>query len=65
MRSSHASGEEALRHLPDNRPDVVLVDINLLGMSGIDCIRRHKEITPSANCAGRFRNRPVPLALEP
>jgi DNA-binding NarL/FixJ family response regulator len=32
-----ATGEEALRRIPQLRPDVVLMDINLPGMSGITC----------------------------
>jgi DNA-binding NarL/FixJ family response regulator len=38
--SSYASAEEALAHLPKDRPDVVLMDINLGGMSGIECVRQ-------------------------
>lgn len=30
-----ASGEEALRLLPDDAPDVVLMDLHLPGMSGV------------------------------
>jgi DNA-binding NarL/FixJ family response regulator len=37
--SAYASAEEALAHLPQDQPDVVLMDINLGGMSGIDCVR--------------------------
>lgn len=37
---SFRTGEEAVEQLPALAPDVVLVDINLPGMSGIDCIRR-------------------------
>jgi DNA-binding NarL/FixJ family response regulator len=37
--SVHASAKEALAHLPQERPDVVLMDINLGGMSGIECVR--------------------------
>lgn len=33
-----ASGEEALRQLPLDPPDIVLMDINLPGMSGIECV---------------------------
>lgn len=40
--TSYASGEEALRGIPAERPDVVLVDINLPGMSGIECVVRLK-----------------------
>lgn len=35
-----ASGEEALKHLPMLKPKVVIMDVNLPGMSGIDCVRQ-------------------------
>jgi DNA-binding NarL/FixJ family response regulator len=35
-----ASGEEALKHLPQLHPKVVIMDVNLPGMSGIECVRR-------------------------
>jgi DNA-binding NarL/FixJ family response regulator len=35
-----ASAEEALTHLPKLKPQVVLMDVNLPGMTGIDCVRR-------------------------
>lgn len=38
------SAEEAAAALPDLQPDVVLMDINLPAMSGIDCIRQVKGI---------------------
>lgn len=41
-----ATGEEALKRLPDLQPDVVLMDINLPRMSGIDCVRRLRELLP-------------------
>ncbi|HOW65250.1 MAG TPA: response regulator transcription factor [Candidatus Paceibacterota bacterium] len=41
-----ASGEEALDHAPKIKPNVVLMDIGLPGMSGIECITRLKEILP-------------------
>ncbi len=41
-----ASGEEALRTLPALRPDIVLMDIYLPRMTGIECTARLKEITP-------------------
>src|SRR5580700_4343966 len=40
------SGEEALKRFPDCRPDVVLMDINLPGMSGIQCTALVKELLP-------------------
>jgi DNA-binding NarL/FixJ family response regulator len=39
-----ASGEEALRDIPAAHPDVVLMDIFLPGMSGIECTGRLKAI---------------------
>jgi len=47
--SRHRTGEEALRDLPASPPDVVLMDINLPGMSGIECVRRLKERLPDVN----------------
>lgn len=44
---SVSSGEEALKKIPTARPDVVLMDINLPGISGIDCIRKLKDALPS------------------
>lgn len=43
---SHASAEEALKKLPDEKPDVVIMDINLPGMNGIECVRRLKLVAP-------------------
>jgi len=40
--SVHASAEEALATLAKEKPDVVLMDINLGGMSGIECVRQLK-----------------------
>lgn len=41
-----SSAEEALEKIPAYRPDVVLMDINLPGISGIDCIRDLKKKLP-------------------
>lgn len=40
----HASGEAALATLPAEKPTVVLMDINLSGMTGIECVRRLKPL---------------------
>ncbi len=40
------SGEEALKRIPDCRPEVGLMDINLPGMSGIQCTALLKERLP-------------------
>ena len=44
--SAYHSAEAALKHLPQDRPDVVLMDIHLTGMSGIECVQRLKAMTP-------------------
>src|SRR5580658_8078558 len=44
---AHASAEEALRHIPNEHPDVVLMDINLSGMSGIECVAKLKARLPA------------------
>ena len=41
-----ASTEEALRTIPQALPEVVLMDINLPGRSGIECVRQLKEQLP-------------------
>jgi DNA-binding NarL/FixJ family response regulator len=46
LTSQHPSAEEALERLPGLRPDVVLMDINLPGISGIECVRRLKGVLP-------------------
>ena len=40
------SGEEALRLVPAARPDVILMDILLPGISGIECTLQLKELLP-------------------
>ena len=47
--SRHPSAEDALRDLPPHQPNVVLMDINLGGMSGVDCVRLLKEILPETH----------------
>jgi DNA-binding NarL/FixJ family response regulator len=44
--SISTSGEDALRDLPQREPDVVLMDINLPGMNGIDCLKELKRRRP-------------------
>ena len=41
-----ANAEQALEELPALRPQVVLMDINLPGMSGVDCVRYLVERVP-------------------
>src|SRR5437660_449807 len=46
--SQHPSAESALRELPKHNPEVVLMDINLPGLSGVECVRRLKPTLPRA-----------------
>jgi len=41
-----ANGEEAMKALPALVPNVVLMDINLPGMNGIECLRQLKTACP-------------------
>jgi DNA-binding NarL/FixJ family response regulator len=44
--SQFADAEAALEALPKERPAVVLMDINLPGMNGVECVRRLKQAVP-------------------
>jgi len=44
--SQYGSAEAALEGLPKDKPNVVLMDINLPGMNGVECARRLKQILP-------------------
>jgi DNA-binding NarL/FixJ family response regulator len=44
---AHPSGEEALRRIPAEAPDVVLMDINLPQMNCIECVARLKQQMPN------------------
>jgi DNA-binding NarL/FixJ family response regulator len=48
FRCAHAyrTAEEALQGIPVAPPDVVLMDINLPGMSGVECVRRLHTVAP-------------------
>lgn len=46
-QATYPDGAAALRGIPANRPDVVLMDINLPGMLGTDCVRELKGLTPN------------------
>lgn len=40
------TGEEAVANLPRLTPDIVIMDIHLPGMNGIECIRQVKDKSP-------------------
>lgn len=44
--SQYANAEDALNGLPNDRPNVVLMDINLPGMNGVECVRQLKQLLP-------------------
>jgi DNA-binding NarL/FixJ family response regulator len=44
---AYASAEEAIKAMPQEPPDVALVDINLPGMNGIACVERLKRALPA------------------
>lgn len=43
---TYATGEKALAGIPREPPAVAVVDINLPGMSGIECVARLKAVVP-------------------
>lgn len=46
IHRTYRNAEEALERLPCDPPDILLMDINLPGMSGIECVRRLKRELP-------------------
>lgn len=44
--SIYGSAKAALQRLPSDQPDVVLMDINMAGMDGIECVRQLKGLAP-------------------
>lgn len=46
LKGCFSSGEEALRRVPELKPDVVLVDLGLPGMKGAECMNRLRHSLP-------------------
>lgn len=44
--SHYGNAEDALKDIPNVHPAVVLMDINLPGMNGVECVRQLKQILP-------------------
>ena len=44
--SDHPTGEDAVMNMPEHQPQVVLMDINLPGMKGPECVRQLKPLLP-------------------
>jgi CheY-like chemotaxis protein len=47
--TAFAAGTEALASLPDSRPDLILLDIGLPGLSGADVLRRLRSDATTAS----------------
>ena len=47
LLSTYSNAEEAQHKIPKEQPQIVIMDINLPGISGIDCIRMIKNVCPN------------------
>src|ERR1051326_6742346 len=47
VADSFGTAEEALQKIPKLKPDIVIMDINLPGIDGIQCIRELKNKIPN------------------
>jgi DNA-binding NarL/FixJ family response regulator len=47
LTGDYPDAETALREIPTHPPDVVLMDINLPGMNGVECVRQLKAAQPA------------------
>ena len=45
----HGTAEAALEEIPKQKPEVVLMDINLPGMNGVECVRKLKPLLPQTH----------------
>jgi DNA-binding NarL/FixJ family response regulator len=46
LLSQYGDGAVALASIPAEKPDVVLMDINLPGLNGVECVRQLKSLLP-------------------
>ena len=47
LTGDYPDAETALKEIPRRPPDVVLMDINLPGMNGVECVRQLKAAVPA------------------
>jgi len=47
LAGDYADAEAALREIPRRPPEVVLMDINLPGINGVECVRQLKAAVPA------------------
>ena len=48
LTGDYPDAETALKEIPNRPPDVVLMDINLPGMKGVECVRQLRSLLPNA-----------------
>ena len=46
LAGDYPDAETALKEIPRHPPDVVLMDINLPGIKGVECVRQLKSTLP-------------------
>ena len=47
LAGDYPDAESAIREIPRRSPDVVLMDINLPGLNGVECVRQLKSSLPA------------------
>jgi len=62
--STASSGVEALRGLADSRPDLVLLDVRMPGLDGVETLRRLRESAPGISVIMVTANEDVELARD-
>ena len=50
----YGTAEDALEAIPKHPPNVVLMDINLPGMNGVECVRKLKQLAPATQVVPRL-----------
>ena len=58
------SGVDALRGLPDSRPDLVLLDVRMPGIDGFETLRRLRAVAPGVSVIMVTANEDVALARD-
>jgi DNA-binding response OmpR family regulator len=59
-----ASGIDALRGLAESRPDLVLLDVRMPGLDGVETLRRLRQAAPSTAAIMVTANDDVALARD-